>query len=139
MVFLFANCMKKSTFENYVKEYCQDLALKDNNYKYNRCRHSCVLTYNNVIISSGVNYKLFNDFTKPFDDLKALHAEPVAIMRAMRRHSKVIYKCDLWVCRNNQESKNSRPCPMCQKIIKSFGIKTIHYTDKDNNWVTEKV
>lgn len=131
--------MKKSTFENYVKEYCQDLALKDNNYKYNRCRHSCVLTYNNVIISSGVNYKLFNDFTKPFDDLKALHAEPVAIMRAMRRHSKVIHKCDLWVCRNNQESKNSRPCPMCQKIIKSFGIKTIHYTDKDNNWVTEKV
>lgn len=129
--------MKKSTFENYVKEYCQDLAVKDNKYKYSRCRHSCVLTYNNVIISSGVNYKLFNDFTKPYDDMKALHAESVAIMRAMKHHSKIIHKCDLWVCRNNVEGKNSKPCKMCEKIIRSFGIKRVHYTDENAQWNTE--
>ena len=51
--------MKRSTFEQYVTEYCEDLAVKENAYQYKRCRHACVLTYNDVIISSGVNSKLF--------------------------------------------------------------------------------
>lgn len=131
--------MKKSTFINYVTEYCNDLARKENKYKYKRCLHACVLTYNDVIISSGVNSKLFNDFTKQYNDLKALHAEPVAIMRAMKHHSKIIHKCDLWVCRNNDISKRSRPCPMCMRIIKNFGIKRIHYTDETGNWVSEDI
>ena len=88
--------MKRSTFEQYVTEYCEDLALKENSHQYKRCRHACVLTYNDVIISSGVNLKLFNDFTKQYNNLKALHAEPVAIMRAMKHHSKIIHKCELW-------------------------------------------
>lgn len=129
--------MKRSTFEQYIKEYCEDLALKENSHQYKRCRHACVLTYNDTIISSGVNSRLFNDFTKQYNDLKALHAEPVAIMRAMKHHSKIIHKCELWVCRNNAVSKESRPCPMCQKIIKSFGIKRIHYTRAVGDWVEE--
>lgn len=128
--------MNRNTFEKYVKEFCEDLAVKNNKFEYSRCRHSAVLTYNNVIISSGVNIKLSNDFTKPFDKLKCLHAEAVAIMRAMRRHSKIIHKAELWVCRNNVVSKSSKPCPMCQNIIKSFGIKTVHYTTEDGTWAT---
>lgn len=131
--------MKKSTFENYVKEFCSDLAKKDNKHAYDRCRHACVLTYNNVIISSGVNYNQKNDFTKKFNDLKALHAEPVAIMRAIKHHSRIIHKCDLWVCRENEVSHESKPCPMCQKIIKSFGIKKIHYTIGSGEWIEEKL
>ena len=131
--------MKKNTFENYVKEFCEDLAIKENKHEYHRCKHACVLTYNNVIISSGVNINLKNDFTKNYNDLKTMHAEPVAIMRAMKHHSKIIHKCDLWVCRNNPHSKTSKPCPMCQKIIKSFGIKKIHYTEEDGRWVEESI
>ena len=131
------NDMKRSTFEQYIKEYCEDLALKENSHQYKRCRHACVLTYNDTIISSGVNSRLFNDFTKQYNDLKTLHAEPVAIMRAMKHHSKIIDKCELWVCRNNAVSKESRPCSMCQKIIKSFGIKRIHYTRAAGDWVEE--
>lgn len=126
--------MNSHTFEEYVKEYCNDLALKEKKHDYHRCKHACVLTYNNAIISTGVNVNLKNDFTKPYNDLKALHAEAIAIMRAMKHHSKIIHKCDLWVCRNNKISKNSKPCPMCQKIIKSFGIKTVHYTDQNGEW-----
>lgn len=128
--------MNKNTFENYVKEYCEDLAVKHNTYEYHRCRHAAVLTYDDVIISSGVNLNLTNDFTKPFDKMKCLHAEAVAIMRAMKKHSKIIHKCDIWVCRNNAISKSSKPCAMCQKIIKSFGITKIHYTDEKGNWNT---
>ena len=47
--------MKRSTFEQYVTEYCEDLAVKENAHQYKRCRHACVLTYNDAIISSGVN------------------------------------------------------------------------------------
>lgn len=131
--------MREETFEKYVKEYCEDLALSNKSkHEYHRCKHSCVLTYKDVIISSGVNVNLKNDFTKSYNNLKALHAEPLAIMRAMRNHSKIIHKCDLWVCRNNQVGKNSRPCPMCQKIIKSFGIHKVHYTDANGNWIKEK-
>ena len=131
------NNMKRSTFENYVTEYCNDLAIKQNAHQYKRCRHACVLTYNDAIISSGVNSNLFNDFTKQYNDLKALHAEPVAIMRAMKHHSKIIHKCELWVCRNNEVSKESRPCPMCMRIIKNFGIRRIHYTTGAGEWKEE--
>lgn len=131
--------MNKNTFEKYVKEFVEDLAIKDNPHQYSRCKHACVLTYNNVIISSGTNINLKNDFTKCYNNLKALHAEPVAIMRAMKHHSRIIHKCDLWVCRNNENSKTSKPCPMCQKIIKSFGIKRIHYTQENGEWVEERL
>ena len=131
--------MNKNTFEKYVTEFCEDLAIKPSNHEYHRCKHACVLTYNNVIISSGVNVNLKHNFTKKYNDLKALHAEPLAIMRAMKRHSKIIHKCDLWVCRNNEHSKSSKPCSMCMKIIKTFGIKTIHYTNNDGSWNKESV
>lgn len=128
--------MNKLTFEKYVTEFCEDLAMKANTH---RCKHACVLTYNNVIISSGINVNFKNDFTKKYNELKALHAEPAAIMRAMKHHSRIIHKCDLWVCRNNECAKNSKPCPMCMKIIKQFQIKTIHYTDETGNWLKETV
>lgn len=126
--------MNKNTFENYVKEYCHDLSEKQNRYAHKRSKHAAVLTYDNVIISSGVNMNVFNDFTKTFNPLKCMHAEAVAILRALKHHSKIIHKCDIWVCRNNANNKSSKPCPMCQKILKSFKIKTIHYTDQSGVW-----
>lgn len=131
--------MRKSVFESYIKDYIKDLT--DKNRLKHRCRHGAVLTYNDVIISSGTNVQVMNDFTKSYDDvgLTTLHAEPVAIMRAMKKHSKVIDKCELWVCRTNDNAKFSKPCPMCERIIKSFGIKKVHYTDENDNWVDENL
>lgn len=130
--------MNKRTFENYIQEFCIDLAKKHNNYSH-RSKHACVLTYENVIISSGINVNLKNDFTKKYNELKGIHAESLAIMRALQRHYKILNKCELWVCRVNKFSKNSRPCPMCMKIIKAFDIKIIHYTSESGNWITEYV
>lgn len=130
--------MKRSTFENYVQEFCEDLAQKQNNFSH-RSRHACVLTYDNFIISSGVNVNLKNDFTKKYNSLKGIHAESLAIMRAIQKHYKVISKCELWVCRVNKLSRYSRPCPMCLKIINAFGIKTIHYTIESGEWIKEEL
>lgn len=128
--------MNRNTFERYVQELCVDLALKHNSYAH-RQKHACVLTYNNAVISSGININLKNDFTRVYNDLKGLHAESVAIMRAIPKHHNILNKCELWVCRVKSQSKYSRPCPMCQKIIKTFNIPVIHYTDNNGEWVTE--
>ena len=128
--------MNSNTFERYVQEFCEDLAHKQN-YFAHRQRHACVLTYDNVIISSGINVNLKNDFTKRYNNLKALHAEAVAIMRAIQKHYHVLSRCELWVCRINKINKYSHPCPMCMKIIKTFGISIIHYTDDNGVWITE--
>ena len=129
--------MNRHLFEKYITDYCEDLTNKVNNYPHKHSKHACVLTYNNVIISQGININLKNQFTKNYNELKCLHAEAVSIMRAIRKHYNIIKKCELWVCRNNKLSKSSRPCQMCMKIIRAFGISIIHYTDSSGNWKTE--
>ena len=128
--------MNRSVFERYVQEFCEDLATKQNTFAHKQ-KHACVLTYNNSVISSGINVNLKNDFTRVYNDLKGLHAESVAIMRAIGRHHNILHKCELWVCRRGKTSCFSRPCPMCSKIIKTFGIKIVHYTLEDGRWTTE--
>lgn len=128
--------MNRRVFESYVQEFCEDLVKKNNNFSH-RQKHACVLTYNNVIIASGINVNLKHDFTKRYNDLKGIHAESLAIMRATLKHYSLLHRCELWVCRNNRYSKYSRPCPMCMKIIKTFRIKVIHYTDNEGKWVKE--
>lgn len=128
--------MNRNTFEKYIQEFCEDLAGKQNYFAHKQ-KHACVITYENAIISSGINVNLKNDFTKKYNELKGLHAESVAIMRAIQKHYHVISKCELWVCRINKINKYSHPCPMCMKIIKTFGLKTIHYTNESGEWLTE--
>ena len=130
--------MNRNTFERYVQEFCEDLTKKQNSFAHKQ-RHACVITYDDVIISSGVNVNLKNDFTRRYNDLKGLHAESVAIMRAIPRHHNILHKCELWVCRTNKFNKFSKPCQMCTKIIKTFGIKIIHYTLDDGTWITEHI
>lgn len=128
--------MNRNTFEKYIQELCEDMALKHNAYAH-RQKHACVLTYNNAVIASGININLKNDFTRRYNDLKGLHAEAVTIMRAIPKHHNILYRSELWVCRNGGKNKYSKPCPMCQKIINTFHIPVVHYTDEQGRWVTE--
>lgn len=129
--------MKRSIFTRYVKAYCEDLASKPNPYACVHY-HGCVITHNDVVIASGVNVNLKNGFTRLYNDKKGFHAEAVALMRASQRNHRLLHECELWVCRiMNGRKRLSRPCPMCERIIKSFGIKVVHYTNEDGNWETE--
>lgn len=129
--------MNRNTFESYIQEYCEDLANKQNLYAHKQ-KHACVITYNNAIISSGININLQNDFTKVYNDLKGLHAEALAIMRAIPKHFNILHKAELWVCRVNRQNQvlNSKPCVMCEKIIDTFHIPVIHYTI-NGLWITD--
>lgn len=131
--------MNRNTFERYIQELCEDLALKNNPYGH-RQKHACVLTYNNAVIATGINVNLKNDFTKVYNDLKGLHAEAVTIMRAIPKHHNILHKTEIWVCRKKGTQSNySKPCPMCQKIIRTFHIPIIHYTLEDGSWHTDYI
>lgn len=129
--------MNRTVFERYVTSFCEDLAQKNHDFSH-RHRHACVITYNDAVLSSAVNVTLQNDFTRVYNDLKGLHAEALAIMRALHRHSNVLHKSELWVCRTNG-TRLSRPCPMCMNIIKTFRIPVIHYTDYNGVWNIEQI
>lgn len=128
--------MNRHTFESYIQEYCTDLALKHNSYSHKQ-KHACILTYNDAIIATGINVNLKHDFTNRYNSLKCLHAEAVTIMRALQKHHRILHKCELWVCRAGKTNMLSKPCPMCMRIIKTFRIQIIHYTDDNGDWTTE--
>lgn len=129
--------MNRNTFERYIQELCADLAHKQNNYSHKQ-KHACVITYNNAVISTGMNVNLKNDFTSLYNPLKGLHAEAVAIMRAIPKHYNILPYSELWVCRICSYKKGlvcSKPCPMCSRIINTFHIQNIHYTDDNGDWI----
>lgn len=130
--------MRRAALEKYVQDYCIELFLRPNRYGHKQ-KHVCVLTYNGKIVSQGVNINLKNDFVSQFNNLKCIHAEASAIMRAKRRHYSILPSCELWVARRGSSSNYSRPCVMCMRIIRSFGVPVIHYTDDQGRWVTEHV
>lgn len=125
-------------FECYIQELCLDLALKHTSYSH-RQKHACVITYTNAIISSGINVNLKNDFIDLYNPLKCIHAESLAIMRAIPKHYNILHKSELWLCRNGKLSSYSKPFPMCLKIIKTFHIHTFHYTGEHVIWITESI
>ena len=67
-----------------------------------------------------------------------LHAEVDAIRNALRLITQAqLSKCDLYVVRvkrPNERSRNwihglAKPCPGCQKIIKTFEIQRVFWTE----------
>jgi tRNA(Arg) A34 adenosine deaminase TadA len=123
-------------FDVYIKQRCKELALKSN-YK---TKHGCIIVYKNIILAETFNINMPNVFTDRYsNNLKPLHAEALAIMRCFKKHHRILHKAELYVCRINNEGKLliSKPCEMCETIIKAFKIKTINYTTNDGKWVKE--
>ncbi|MCQ2210827.1 MAG: deaminase [Paludibacteraceae bacterium] len=97
--------------------------------------HGCVIVKNGRIISRGCNIDYDNDFLKKFNPYKHIHAEACAVMRA-NYPLKHLKDSTMYVCRVGLDGNlmNSRPCPMCQKIIKAFNIKKVKYSKQDGTW-----
>lgn len=100
----------------------------------------CVVTDGHRIISSGYNsirthpiQKKLNRERFSQDSMHSLHAEAMALIPLINKNDINWKKCKLYVYRElkNGELGNSRPCPSCQKLIKSLGIKNIFYTSPD--------
>lgn len=118
---------------NEFKHKCIELAMKSNF----RSKHGAVIVYDGHIIGSGFNVNIQHPMIAQYNEFKTLHAEMVAILRV--KNKKLIKKSTLYVTRltKDNESRMSKPCVVCMKLIKSFGVKEICYSDCYGNWITE--
>ena len=85
--------------------------------------------------SIPTKHKLFNE---------ALHAEQAALADVRRLCSdiKVLKGASILVITQNATTANlsmGRPCDMCHRMLKKFGIKWMYYSDRRGQIVKEKV
>lgn len=99
-----------------------------------RTKHGAVITYKGHIIGSGFNVNLSLPIIGQYNQHKTLHAEMVAMLRV--KNKSFLKDCILYVCRldNYNNLLLSKPCKVCMKLINSFGITNIVYSDLDNTW-----
>ena len=113
---------------------CVELALKSQL----RHKHGAVIYYNGYIIGCGFNLLLTHPIVRHYSENKTLHAEMVAILRVRNKH--LLRNATLYVARINKRGQlmNSKPCETCMKMIRSFGIRAIKYTDSNGKWIHDK-
>jgi len=90
---------------------------------YNRhSTNAFVEAYTDQVLGTGIGYSL------------STHAEMDAVVRVRQKTD--LRGSKMYVCRilKNGDAGISRPCPVCQHVIASYGIKRAYYTIKDNEY-----
>ena len=97
-----------------------------------RSRHACMIfTEDGEELARSYNLNMKSDFVDKFNPIKTLHAEALAVLKCRNRIKK-LRGSTMYVIRLSRISDslvNSKPCPMCQRIIKCFGIKKVFYSN----------
>lgn len=113
---------------------------------FNRTHVGCVVAEGNRIISSGFNSMRSHPIQKILDKERfdadtphRLHAESMALIPLMSKNNINWKKCSIYVYRKlkNGQLGMCRPCPSCEKLIRSLGIRRVCYTTS-NGYVEEK-
>lgn len=99
----------------------QKIAKKSNHKTY---KHVSIITKGGAIQSVGYNRDLF-------------HAEMVALGKIWPNKRAKTTVISIRVSRTG--FANARPCHNCMKTLIFNGVKKITYTDKDGNWVSERI
>jgi len=114
-------------------------------------KHAAAITHSSKILSTGINN---GNRTKWGKSIKVcMHAEMMALMSFLRKNNDYTTpkKCgkfgnlSMWViCVPNDKIKSnmgllrkSNPCNECYNVLKSYGFKTIVYSDE--NGIMQKV
>lgn len=140
--------------ENQLFEQARALALSSD---MPRAKLGAIVYYKGRVIGAGANsstphplqakYDRFRtlDTSGDLSHLHAIHAEIAAINSVNRKVAMNIEweKAEIFIYRvryiNGQEEMGlSKPCPACMAIIRDMKIKTIHYTDNENNFITQR-
>ncbi len=109
-------------------------------------KHGCVIVYKNKIIAKGHNRYIYNCYNNT-KTLNSLHAEMVCVSQCKKYAKKIFPQSTLIVVRIKNELlehkikndqnlyqdfkhllKLSKPCCICDKIIKLYKFKTIIYS-----------
>lgn len=109
-----------------------DLAKKMSFKGDHRCKIGSVIVHKGNVISAGCNQKfIFEDLTQRYNPEKALHAEVASILKL--KNKGILKYSQIYVYREDRNGSLaiSRPCPGCQRILKSFGLTEIYYTSSE--------
>lgn len=127
--------MKASDIKYYFSKAREISLLSD----FKRARHGSVLVHKNNIISMAHNRgQVFVEFTKRFQSDQSIHAEVAAILKV--KNKRVLKHCKLFIYRERQDGSLSisRPCEICLRIIKSFGISHVYYSYENKEGYKEE-
>lgn len=92
---------------------------------------SCILV-NRKVVSIGFNQMLrTHPLVRKYDEFKAIHAEVSAILRL--KNKDLLNGSTLVVYREtkNGTQELAKPCEVCQRIMKDFGISEVYYSTPD--------
>lgn len=105
-----------------------------------KAKLGCIVVNRKQIVSSGYNsdtrthpmQKTYNQYRFNGDYPAKIHAETACLLPLINSHVD-LSKATLYISRKHKDGSLavSRPCKSCMALIKSCGIKTIHYTTED--------
>ena len=106
------------------------IQLAINMSKQSSCKfqHGAVLVKGGTIVNASYNKPEYNSFASRFNEYyPTRHAEIGAILGISRNSTKgsVVYVIRV---NNFGETRCSKPCPMCQKVMKFCGVKKVYYS-----------
>lgn len=98
---------------------------------FKRARIGSVITKGGRVIATGIN-QTRRSKKAARSMYESLHAEEAAILRVLRKPDglKLLAGSTIYVTRilKNGETALAKPCPSCQALINSVGIKKIIHT-----------
>jgi deoxycytidylate deaminase len=98
---------------------------------------AAIITKRNKVLGKGLNSRRSHPLQKVFSksDVKiALHAEISAIIDALRNNEEEELKgATIFVARvlKNGSRAKAKPCEICERAIKAYGIQAVHWTEHE--------
>lgn len=118
-----------------------DSSLKLFEFPDGKNKHFTFILNKNKIVSTGINlgYKTHPESKELGYRFDAIHSEFHAVIR-YRGNEKDFSRLTLVNTRLNhlKQLDMSKPCPICQDLIKSLGFRKVYYTDYNGNFVRFK-
>lgn len=132
-------------------------SLAKNASEFSECKIKVgsIITYKNKIISIGWNTSKSNPIQKKYNVYRTTnerqfdvdkhhngaHAECMAIRNAIRTFNGDLSKCSIFVYSEKKDGNTrlTRPCRACSKLLKDYNITNVYYVDNENNFIYEKM
>lgn len=115
--------------------------------KVKQTKMGCAVIYKHKVISSGCNRYKTNPLQKKYNKYRfyedegrhCVHAETDALIPLLDRRDINFSNVSIYIYREhkNGDLGLARPCPSCQKLIRSLGIRFVYYTG-ENSYIGEE-
>jgi deoxycytidylate deaminase len=103
----------------------------------------CALIYvGGSLVSTGFNKEKANSFMMAFahhEFVQSVHAECDAILRVRKKIDLTGSRIYVAKLGRNGNVGNSKPCPMCELVLRRYGIKRVYFTLDEDSYESERI